>query len=152
MEELYNTYYKELVGWCSSMTKNPSMAEDLVQETFLRALMNEQMIMDLQPGQQRAWLYRTIKNLYVDKIRHTSFETAVETLPEESREAEAYGEIVNELFLRELPDEEKTLFVMRYLMGYNSKEIGRLFHIPPGTVRQRLSSARKHLKDALKEK
>ena len=39
---------------------------------------------------------------------------------------------------------------MRYVEGYTSAELGEFFGLPPGTVRSRLSDARKHLKNALK--
>ena len=55
-----------------------------------------------------------------------------------------------ELLLNSLPDLEGVLFTMRYLLGYNSKQIGELFQLPPGTVRSKLSLARKHLREALK--
>ena len=54
--ELYHLYYEEMVHWAVSMTKNLSSAEDLVQETFLRAMKNEQLFkgvefyLDAGPG------------------------------------------------------------------------------------------------------
>ena len=52
--------------------------------------------------------------------------------------------------LDSLPGQEGVLFALRYLDGYTSAELGKLFGLPPGTVRSKLSLARKHLKDALK--
>jgi DNA-directed RNA polymerase specialized sigma24 family protein len=43
------------------------------------------------------------------------------------------------------------LFGLRYLSGYTSREIGDFLGIPPGTVRARLSLAKKHLQAALKD-
>lgn len=51
--------------------------------------------------------------------------------------------------LNSLPDMEGVLFAMRYLQGYNSTQIGEIFSMPPGTVRSKLSSARKHLQEAI---
>lgn len=67
VDELYNALYKELTGWCRAMTRNAQTAEDLVQEGFLRALTNSQLLEALSFPQQRAWLYRTIRNLYMDR-------------------------------------------------------------------------------------
>lgn len=132
------------------MTQDRLLAEDLIQDAFLRALMNAQLIQNLQPKQQKAWLYRTVKNLYVDKIRHAAFETITDTMSEETGEPEEYTEIDNQQLIDTLPDEEKILFIMRYMQGYNSTELSTLFNLPPGTVRSRLSSARQNLKNALK--
>lgn len=145
VEELYGQYYKELVGWCKSMTQNESMAEDLVQEAFLRALHHADELCGMQMKQGRAWLYRTVRNLYVDRLRHGRYETVAEQFPEEKQSTD-YDEFENEEFLSILPEEERILFVMRYMQGYNSSELGTLFGMPSATVRMRLASARKRLR------
>lgn len=45
----------------------------------------------------------------------------------------------------QLPEEERELFWLRYMEGYNSKELGELFSLSPSTVRSRLASARKKI-------
>ena len=52
--ELYHLYYEEMVHWAVSMTKNLSSAEDLVQETFLRAMKNEQLFKGMEFYQCRS--------------------------------------------------------------------------------------------------
>ncbi len=46
-----------------------------------------------------------------------------------------------------LPNTERSLFTMRYFEGYNSKELGELFALSPATVRSRLASARRRLRE-----
>lgn len=150
IEELYNTCYRELVDWCGAMTGSPSRAEDLVQEAFVRAIANEALLATFAPRQRRAWLYRTVKNLFIDRKRHAAFETVTDELPERPRREDAYDALDSRQLLQVLPEDERLLFTMRYLQGYNSTELGRIFNIPPGTVRAKLSSARKHLREALK--
>ena len=152
IDELYESSFTELVNWCKSMTQNQSMAEDLVQEAFLRALVNAELLNELHPAQQKAWMYRTIKNLYVDRVRHASFETYVEQLPELLQEADGYSRVDGEQLLNSLPGDEGVLFSMRYLQGFTSTEIGEFYNLPPGTVRSKLSSARNHLREALGER
>lgn len=149
IEALYQTYYKELLRWCQNMTGNVSLAEEVVQEGFLRALLNEEILAGLLEEQRRAWLYRTIKNIYVDRIRHTARETVVEIMPEKMTEPVELKELEWQQLLNILPEDEQLLFTMRYLQGYNSKQLGDIFQMPPGTVRSKLSSARKHLKEAI---
>lgn len=150
IEELYDMYYEELLRWCLAMTQHRAAAEDLVQDTFLRALKNCHILEDMGRKQCRSWLYQTAKNLYIDRLRHAAFETVFETLPEQEAEDAAYSAYGNEELLSKLPEEERVLFVMRYLEGYNSKELGEMFALPPGTVRSRLSSARKRLREEWK--
>ena len=66
IEELYKKYYEELINWCHSMTGNLYTAEELVHEAFLRAMLHEDTLSTLKEQQSRSWLYRTVKNLYVD--------------------------------------------------------------------------------------
>ncbi|MBQ7796608.1 MAG: RNA polymerase sigma factor [Lachnospiraceae bacterium] len=149
IEGLYLTYYSELVKWCSKMTKNLSLAEELVQEAFLRAMLHEETLATLGEKQRRAWLYRVIKNLYVDRTRRNSYEIVVEVIPESVDESEDVANLEWEQLLESLPDMEGVLFAMRYLQGYNSEQLSQIFHMPSGTIRSKLSSARKHLKEAI---
>lgn len=149
IESVYQKYHQELVRWCLGMTGNPSTAEELVQEAFLRAMLHGQSFYALKEPQQRAWLYRTIKNSYVDRMRRTRYETVVEKFPQMPKEQEEMTAVEWKSLLGSLPDREGLLFALRYLKGYNSRQIGELLQMPSGTVRSKLSSARKHLRDAL---
>ncbi len=151
IDELYGALHQELTKWCVSMTGSVTLAEDLVQEAFLRALINAGLLEELSPGRRRAWMYRTIKNLYIDRKRREAFETVVDQLPEEGQDETQYARIDDALLLSLLAEDEKILFVLRYLEGYNSAELGKLFGLPAGTVRSKLSGARKHLRQMLEE-
>lgn len=149
IEELYQKYHQELMGWCQSMTGNLHIAEELVQEAFLRAMLHEDILTALQEQQRRSWLYRTIKNLYVDRIRYASKETIVDEFTQQQQYSEEIVLLEWDQLLETLPDSEGVIFSLRYLQGYNSNQIGEILSIPPGTVRFKLSSARQHLKEFL---
>ena len=149
IEELYEKYHSELVRWCQGMTGSQQTAEELVQEAFLRAMLNEELLDMLDEKQRRSWLYRTVKNLHVDRLRHMAKETIADEISEVQKQSEEMTAIEWENLLTSLPDMEGVLFTMRYLQGYNSKQIGEMFAMPSGTVRSKLSSARKHLQNAL---
>lgn len=144
--KLYEKYNTELVRWCQRITGNLQTAEELVQETWLRALNHNDSLTLLNEKQCRAWLYRTTKNLYVDQVRHRAKEMIVAEPPEAMRWPQEMEETEWINLLDSLPDREGQVFAMRYLMGYNSRQIGEFLSMPPGTVRFRLSSARKHLR------
>lgn len=149
IEDLYRQYHQELLGWCQSMTGNLQTAEELVQEAFLRAMLHKNILENLKAYQCRSWLYRTIKNLYIDQLRHNYWETMMEELPEQHERPEEMNVIEWEMLLNNLPDLEGVIFTLRYMEGYNSSQIGDMLSLPPGTVRFKLSSARKHIKEAL---
>ena len=77
-EELYTDFYDQLLGWCTARVRSPAAAEDLVQETFLRAMDHLEDLEPLNRAQRRAWLYRTAKNLAVDRVRRQARETPAE--------------------------------------------------------------------------
>lgn len=145
VEKIYQKYLKELTGWCTSMTCDRAKAEDLVQEAFLRALDHQELFRNMTEQQCRAWMYRTVKNLYYDRLRHERFEITEEELPERTAEPSEYEELEQKELLAMLPEEERLLFAMRYMEGYNSRELGEIFSMPPATVRMKLASARKKL-------
>ena len=152
IDELYDSLYNELTGWCTAMTGSRTLAEDLVQEAFLRALINAGLLEELDAAKRRAWMYRTVKNLYIDRKRREALETMVEQMPEEGFEDAEYVWVDDAQLMEVLTPEERLLFTLRYLEGYNSAELGRMFGLPPGTVRSKLSGARSRLRRSLGER
>lgn len=113
IERFYAQYHDELTGWCRSMTGDPALAEDLVQEAFLRGLLNSSLLQTFPERQLRAWFYRTIRNLYLDRLRHARFETLPDTVPETGHLSEEYARIDWQQLLDSLPGEEGMLFGLR---------------------------------------
>ena len=145
IEELYQKYYEELINWCHSMTGNLYTAEELVHEAFLRAMLHEDTLSTLKEQQSRSWLYRTVKNLYVDRLRHGKKEIISDEFSQLQIDSEELVRLEWEKLLETLPDLEGVIFSLRYLEGYN------FWRYPFVTwkVRSKLSSARQHLKRIL---
>ena len=143
MEKLYTNYYNQLLWYCISLSSNNrALAEDIVQDTFMRGLVNAHILNEMADEQCRSWLYKTAKNIFIDKMRHIK----KEPIPEiDIIQEDDLSEIIVMQLCNQLPDEERSLFWMRYMEGYNSKELGEMFDLPPSTVRARLSSARKKI-------
>lgn len=147
VQELYAGYRRELAAYAVSMTRNRDMAEDLVQETFLRALTHFDDLRALDAGQCRAWLYKTARNLYIDQVRKRAREApeSREALERRSFEEDFSRSAVAQLVGR-LPESERAIFILRYFEGYNARELGEIFSLPPATVRSRLASAKGRLR------
>ena len=143
IEKLYTNYYNQLLWYCISLSSNNrALAEDIVQDTFMRGLVNAHILNEMADEQCRSWLYKTAKNIFIDKMRHIK----KEPIPEiDIIQEDDLSEIIVWQLCNQLPDEERSLFWMRYMEGYNSKELGEMFDLPPSTVRARLSSARKKI-------
>lgn len=149
-EELYEDHYKELVAYGTRISGNKELTEDLVQETFIKALMNTEMVEDLSPGKQRAWLYRTFKNLFFDRYRRAALERKYEqNWQPEFIEDPGMQEIENAMVLQSINPQDRAIFQLRYLDGYTAEEISQMMNLPPGTICSKLSRCRKYLKKNL---
>ena len=124
----------------------PAAAEDLVQETYIRAMTHLEDLEASSRSQRRAWLYKTARNLYIDQVRRLSRETCVE---EEQLSLASFEEDLTQTAVRQLvnrlPESERALFSLRYFAGYNATELGDMFGLSPSTVRARLAAARRRL-------
>jgi len=149
--QLYTQYYRELVGWASDMAQDRYLAEDLVQNAFLSAMSHAQSLTGLTQEQLRAWLYRTVRNAYIDHWRKRRREALTDQLPECAvQKTVDEAMMVGELLMR-LPEVDAHMVVLRYLEGYSAKDIGERMNCSPGAVRTRLSRAIAKLKRDLEE-
>lgn len=152
-ETLYEKHYKELVRYCYGICQDVELAQDMAQETFLKALQNCYVLEDLGPQQRRAWLYKAARNLLYDKLRRAALESR--TLPAleapEEQEEGGFGQVEVEQILACLTPEEQSLFYLRYVEGYNATELAELYAQPPSTIRARLLRIRKRLSSQLIE-
>ena len=142
IDELYSDLWPELCAYCGQMTGGcRTAAEDIVQESFLRALQN-------------AALFEEMRNIVIDKVRRAAAESAKLSAldTEEAFEDPAFAEAEAAALLLLLPEELRTLFRMRYIEGYNAAELGEMFDMNPSTLRSKLSAAKKILRKELSQK
>ncbi len=147
-DELYRAHYSELLRSAVNLCRSQEQAEDLAQETFVKALQNADTLEDLGPNQRRAWLFRTMKNLFFDQYRRSALEASYEKAAQSDAVAPepGYGAAEAKLVLSRLPGLDRVLFHMRYMEGYSAQELAEIFHLPAGTVRSKLSRSRAYLK------
>lgn len=149
-EDLYEGYQTELLAYGTRMTGSKELAEDLVQETFIKALIHASTVTDLSPSQQRAWLYRTFKNLFFDRCRRAVLEQEyLHSVQLPLWEPSGIPEVETAMLLQSVAPQDRTIFQLRYFDGYTAQEISQMLNIPPGTVRSKLSRCRKYLKQQL---
>jgi RNA polymerase sigma-70 factor (ECF subfamily) len=148
------------------MTRNPSDAEDLVQETFAKAYAAFHQFM---PGTNlRAWLHRILANTFINSYRkkrreplqalstdfHEDWQVGADPLaaPVRSAEAEALDRLADSEILRalrELPEEFRVAVYLADIEGYPYREIAEIMGTPIGTVMSRLHRGRGKLRQKL---
>ena len=135
--------------------KDPGAAEDLLQETYVRAYRGLGTLKDTQACER--WLYQIAGNLAKDHLRRRQVERRIlqdaEAAASDEAPAEPSHEDLRGLILQavdELPDRHREVFVLRELQGLAHAEIARTLGIPEGTVWSRLSFARKALQEMLR--
>jgi len=164
-------YTRQLYSAAMRMTRNPSDAEDLVQETFLKAY---RAYHTFEEGTNlKAWLYRILTNTYINKYRKESRRPsevdlgAVEDLylyrnigSDESVEAARTTEerVLDGLVesdikkaVEDLPENFRLPVLLADLEGFSYKEIAEILDIPIGTVMSRLHRGRKAMQKSLWE-
>jgi len=168
-EEVALPFLDALFNLALNLTRNRKDAEDLVQETYLRAF---RFFDSYQPGTHiKAWLFRILRNTFINRYR------AAKARPDEvdfAKIEEAYEGMVEETFLRgkrppspeaavldgvldaevqsamtDLPEEYRSVVIMALVEEMSYKEIASALSIPMGTVMSRLHRGRKTLQAAL---
>ncbi|MBQ8995158.1 MAG: RNA polymerase sigma factor [Oscillospiraceae bacterium] len=149
--KLYSVYRAELLNYCCLMCGNMEEAEDLLQETFVKALSNLDVLEDLEEKQQKAWLYKVARNLFYDACRRKAVERKHSEELEEETDG-GFSEAETAMILAALPPDLSQIFIKRYFGGYNSRELAEEYGLSPSGIRAILSRARKILKEKLKDK
>jgi RNA polymerase sigma-70 factor (ECF subfamily) len=164
-------YTRQLYSAAMRMTRNPSDAEDLVQETYLKAY---RAYHTFQEGTNlKAWLYRILTNTYINKYRKDSRrpsevdlgtvedmylyrrlgseESAEAARTTEDRVLDGMVESDVKQAVEELPENFRMPVLLADLEGFSYKEIAEILDIPIGTVMSRLHRGRKAMQKRLWE-
>ena len=125
--EHFERFYRDNVRWVLAVAAGRAagavQAEDLTQETFLRAWQHYPVVSQLPLPAQRAWLVQTVRHLATDDWRRqvrNGGRPAVGDSPAEPVELRLDVDAA----LAELSPEDRDLVAMRYVEGMNSREIG----------------------------
>jgi RNA polymerase sigma-70 factor (ECF subfamily) len=148
-----------LYNFARWLARDPVEAEDLVQETYARALGAAQ---HFEPGSNlKAWLFRILRNAFIDRRRRSQREASAREDPD--ADGEVAGPALGELQLDQiralvaedvsaavhaLPESFRTVILLD-LEGMTEAEVANVLGCATGTVKSRLSRARAVLRDRL---
>jgi len=133
-----------------TITRDAAVAEDLVQETLLRAW---RFFDRFDQGTNcKAWLFRIMLNLST-RVREKRTAESISSIPLDETHASTNGDFLQQLLIRRafeaLPPDQRTVLHLAIVDGFTCKEIAELLSLPMGTVMSRLSRGRAALRDHL---
>ncbi|HUC10621.1 MAG TPA: sigma-70 family RNA polymerase sigma factor [Stellaceae bacterium] len=137
--------------YARALTRDASLADDLVQTCLVRAIAKQHL---WQPGTDlRAWLFTILHNQHVNDVRRAVREGAAVPVDEVASALTVDANAGASLQLRDLeraiarlPDEQRQVILLVALEGMRYEEVAKILGIPIGTVRSRLSRGRETLR------
>ncbi len=159
---------KTIYRYVLSIVRSPEEAEDLTQETFLRAHNKRSSLND--PAKLLAWLYRIATNVCHDRFRQSSFRSRPQSLDARSEDevdsasfepadekAPRLDKVMEQdemsscvqKYLMDLPDAYRAVVMLHDIEGLTNQEIAELLSISLATAKVRLHRARSKLRAAL---
>src|SRR6266850_5602858 len=159
-------YLDSLYGFAMTLTRDRTEAEDLVQETYLRAVRAFGRLMP--DSNLKSWLFAIMRNVWLNQLRHNrSGPRFVEIDAEESDRSQWLDHRSNDphvVYLRKLERNEvkaaidclprlhREIVVLRDIEGFSYQQIAGILGCPAGTVMSRLGRAREKLRRLLSER
>lgn len=149
--------WKFLKGFAYNFTKNVEDAEDLLQDTILKALRYKDHFAD--GTNFKGWLFTIMRNIFINNYKRKKLRNTISDgtdnmyylnygkVSEDSVNGRIMEKDINKA-VTELPYEYRTPFQM-FVDGYHYEEIASAMAIPMGTVKSRIFHARKKLMDEL---
>jgi len=153
---LYDAHAPSVWRYVVHLTGDPAGADDIVQETLLRAWRSPRILAQ-EPASTRSWMFTVARNLVIDEARSARrrHEFAVAEPPErglgDDTDSRFEGLLVEEA-LAALDYEHRAVIVHAYYGGCSIAEVARRLGIPEGTVKSRLHYGLRALRLALQEK
>lgn len=159
--EIYDQYYTKVRRFILSLIKDEFVADDLIQETFLRIQQNLDSLRD--PSKLSSWIFRIAYNLCQDHFRQSKALLNKENGDQEEMEPSEEPSTQKEMEQREmgkcvqaqinlLPEPLRAVLFLFDIMEFNQQEIADTLGITIENVKVRLHRARKKLKAILEEK
>jgi RNA polymerase sigma-70 factor (ECF subfamily) len=150
-----------LYNFALYLTRNPAEADDLVQETYLRAFRFSHRF---EPGTHlRAWLFQIMRNTFLTfyRLREREIAIAADGVPdwdvpmfhdapeEDSRATEAHTDL--ERAMRRLPEDFRMVLLLAEVEGLPLEEVAQVMACPVGTVKSRIFRAKERLRALLRD-
>lgn len=153
---LVEAHHAVLYRYALRLTRSPADAEDLTQQTYLKAQTRIGQLRD--PGAARSWLMTVLRNCYLRQHRRGSsqreknIDLSLDCFPEDDATQSDIDREALTAALDELSEEFRMVLLLYYFEELSYREIAEQLDLPSGTVMSRLSRAKSHLRRRLQAK
>src|SRR5216110_2612294 len=130
--------------YARALARDADIADDLVQDTLVRALRSERLFLG---GDIRSWLYTILTNL--NRNRRRSLARRPQFTPLLDNNAEPSGTEAEARDIATLVEDQRSVLLLVMLEGLSYREVADIQGVPIGTVMSRLARARAHVKASL---
>lgn len=157
LEDLFRRHERPLGQFLRQLVNDPSLADDLIQETFLAAARERAKLPSIE--KPKAWLFQIARNRALHAMR--SRRRAVSALQRLAAEVGIRGRnrseaddpadavAVRDHLAQHLKPEERALLILRYVHGFRSPELAEIVGRSPEAIRQELSRTRRKLIESM---
>ena len=156
-EYLYDRYSAALYGVVVRIVRTEVLAEDVVQEAFVKIWKNFAAY-ERRKGTLFTWMLNVARNTAIDKIRSQDYRQQaqiqdvsqnVSSIDRQASVEMPVNHIGFEKFVAQLKPEHQTLVDYLYFKGYTQSEVAQELDIPLGTVKTRIKTAISHLRSII---
>lgn len=151
-EELYETYKKMIFSYLYQLTLNTHTAEELTHDTFLKAFKSFKKFRG--DSSLKTWLFTIARHTYINDASKTFRQLETNMDPSTMRYIDKKNNIddadatmfLNTL-LKQLPEKDRSLFLLRHYSGLSHKEIAAILDLTEGQTKIGIHRARKKLRE-----
>lgn len=152
LHELVDLWNPSISRYIHGLTSNRSTAEDLAQETWVRAIRGLTRLRD--PARFPGWLFTIARRTLADHLRQEYRRPEPSPLPDSLLSTSGdVGSLLEELevthLLESLEVIDRETFILHHLEGFSLREVAEIAGVPEGTVKSRLHRARQQLKSMI---
>jgi RNA polymerase sigma-70 factor (ECF subfamily) len=154
VRSLYEQHGRSLLAYATRLTGDHAAAEDVVQETLMRAWRHSDAMVE-HKGSIRGWLLTVARNIVIDRVRAKSARPAevAETPSTPPVEVDHADDVVNSMVvldaLEQLSPEHREVLVELYYRGRTMSEAATVLGVPQGTVKSRSYHALRAMRAAM---
>ena len=155
LDAIYSKYRNFMLSIARSYVDDAQACEDVFHNAFISLIRNQERLTQLSPPKLKAYIILAVRHASIDYLRKERRMNLVDVsddvlmdLISKSREVLTTSEMPFQMVefysvIQQLPEEDQTLLIGKYVVGLDSEELAQLLDCKPGTVRVKLHRANK---------